>query len=55
MLNPGDEPSIERHRDNAPERRPIADGRPRAPRRDGVWGEGTNDEMCLATPYMTGR
>ncbi|WP_437503789.1 monooxygenase [Sorangium sp. So ce1099] len=54
VLNPGDRLSLECHWDNTPENQPIIDGQPRVPR-DVVWGEGTNDEMCLSTFYMTPR
>lgn len=54
VLNPGDKLSIECHWDNTPENQPFIDGQPRVPT-DVVWGEGTNDEMCLGTFYMTGR
>ncbi|MDC0684510.1 monooxygenase [Sorangium atrum] len=54
VLEPGDKLSIECHWDNTPEKQPIIDGQPRVPR-DVVWGEGTTDEMCLGTFYMTGR
>lgn len=53
VLNPGDTLSIECHWDNTPENQPFIDGQPRVPT-DVVWGEGTNDEMCLGTFYMIG-
>ncbi|KYF72365.1 hypothetical protein BE15_06965 [Sorangium cellulosum] len=53
VLNPGDTLSIERPWDNTPENQPFIDGQPRGPT-DVVWGEGTNDEMCLGTFCMTG-
>ncbi|KYF99052.1 monooxygenase [Sorangium cellulosum] len=52
VLRPGDTLSLECHWDNTPENQPIIDGKPRVPG-DVVWGEGTNDEMCLGTFYMT--
>lgn len=39
--------------DNSPENQPIVDGVPLEPR-DVTWGEGTTDEMCLGTLYVTG-
>ncbi|MGK4002464.1 c-type cytochrome [Sorangium sp. So ce1036] len=54
VLNPGDRLSLECRWDNTPENQPLVDGRPQVPR-DVVWGEGTTDEMCLGTFYMTRR
>jgi len=38
--------------DNSPGAQPIVNGK-RRPSRDLRWGEGTDDEMCLAFLYAT--
>jgi len=40
--------------DNSPENQPIVEGQAQTTQ-DVVWGEGSTDEMCLATFYVTGQ
>ncbi|MDC3961949.1 monooxygenase [Polyangium jinanense] len=51
-LNPGDKLSLECHWDNTAENQPVVDG-VKMPPKDVTWGEGTTDEMCLGTFYLT--
>ncbi len=52
VFNPGDKLRVECHFDNSPSNQPIIGGQPRVPT-DVYWGEGTTDEMCLGTFYLT--
>ncbi|MBN4050266.1 hypothetical protein JYT28_00770 [Desulfobulbus sp. AH-315-M07] len=49
---PGDTLTLECHWDNSASNQPWIDGQQMAPE-DLNWGEGTNDEMCLATIFVT--
>ncbi|WP_437976790.1 monooxygenase [Sorangium sp. So ce295] len=51
-LAPGDRLRVECHWDNSAENQPFMSG-VRMPPEDLAWGEGTNDEMCLAWLYVT--
>jgi copper type II ascorbate-dependent monooxygenase-like protein len=51
-LNPGDKLSVECHWDNSAENQPVVGG-VKMPPQDVTWGEGTFDEMCLGTFYIT--
>jgi hypothetical protein len=52
VFNRGDKLRVECHFDNSPENQPMVGGQPRVPQ-DVFWGEGTTDEMCLGTFYVT--
>jgi hypothetical protein len=54
VLAPSDELFLSCTWDNSAENQPIVDGEVGAPR-DVSWGEGTSDEMCLSTLYVTGQ
>jgi hypothetical protein len=51
-LKSGDELAIECHWDNSAANQPVVGGQPLAPQ-DLNWGEGSTDEMCLGTIYVT--
>jgi hypothetical protein len=51
-VNPGDKVHLECHWDNSAANQPLVDG-VKLPPKDVTWGEGTTDEMCLTTLYMT--
>ena len=51
-LEKGDRMVVECEWDNSPENQPILDGEISDPV-DVDWGDGTRDEMCLATFYST--
>lgn len=51
-VNPGQKIRIECHFDNSAENQPLVDG-VRQPPKDIGWGEGTGDEMCLGTLFLT--
>jgi hypothetical protein len=53
LVNPGDRLYIECEWDNSPANQPVFDGELRAPQ-DVTWGEGTYDEMCASSIYITG-
>ncbi|MCA9679809.1 MAG: monooxygenase [Myxococcales bacterium] len=48
---PGDQLRVECHWDNSAENQPIIGGQQQPPH-DVWWGDGTTDEMCLATFYV---
>jgi len=52
VVRPGDKLYIECHWDNTAGHQQVVDGVPLQPK-DTSWGEGTTDEMCLGTFYMT--
>jgi len=51
-VNPGDKVYLECHWDNSAANQPLVDG-VKMPPKDVTWGEGTTDEMCLGTFYIT--
>ena len=51
---PGDSLRVTCIHDNSPAAQPMAAGKPQAPRYV-IWGEGTNDEMCLGVVLVTDR
>ena len=53
-IRPGDEIWMGCTWDNTAANQPIIDGQARAPV-DVAWGEGTSDEMCLGSFYVTGQ
>jgi len=52
VLNAGDQLSIECHWDNSAANQPVIDGIQQKPR-DVTWGNGSTDEMCFGTFYVT--
>ena len=52
-LMPDDELSLTCVWDNSEANQPVVNGVPQEPQ-DVAWGEGTTDEMCLSTLYITG-
>ncbi len=51
-MNPGDKIYLECHWDNSAANQPFVNGQQRTPQ-DVIWGEGTTDEMCLTSFYVT--
>jgi len=51
-FNQGDSMYLECHWDNSPENQPMVNGEQRLPITQ-QWGEGTTDEMCLTSFYVT--
>lgn len=51
---PGDSLRVSCIHDNSPAAQPVVGGKPQAPRYV-IWGEGTNDEMCLGVVLVTDR
>jgi hypothetical protein len=51
-FNVGDQLYLECHWDNSAEHQPIVNGQPQVSK-DTFWGEGTSDEMCLSSFYLT--
>jgi hypothetical protein len=53
LMKPGDKLRIHCEWDNSAKNQPVIDGVPR-PVSDVTWGEGTYDEMCAASIYVSG-
>lgn len=51
VINKGDKIGLECHWDNSPKNQPMIDGE-QLPPKDVTWGEGTQDEMCVAFFYV---
>lgn len=54
QAKPGDSLRVSCIHDNSPAAQPVVGGKPQAPRYV-IWGEGTNDEMCLGVVLVTDR
>ncbi len=52
IVRPGDAMAVECHFNNTEAKQPRVNGQPQPPR-ELNWGEGTGDEMCLGSWYMT--